>query len=139
MPPADTFVHHTHVRVRYAETDAMGVAHHAQYLVWFELARTDYLRACGRRYRDLEHEGVLLPVSDVSIRMMSPARYDDELDLACWITRVRSRTVTFAYEVAGGDEATLFARGNTTLICTGRDLRPRSIPPELVELLRAAG
>ena len=88
------------VRVRYPEADQMGVAHHAYYLIWCELARTRHLAEQGVSYRDLEAEGLRLPVVDVSVRYRVPARFDDLLSVACWVRHVASRTPRFMFRCA---------------------------------------
>lgn len=131
--PTDRPVHRSELRVRYAETDRMGVAYYANYLVWFEVARTDFLRAHGLRYRDLEAQGLMLPVGSVAMRMVAPARYDDDLAVDCWLVRGRSRAVTFGYRIVSREEEveSLVATGETTLVAVDTDLRPRALPKEI--------
>lgn len=91
---------HRHpIRVRYADTDAMGVAYNGAYLTWFEVGRTEWLRARGIPYRTVEERGAGLPVVEASLRLRSPARYDDLLDIRTRIHEVRSRSVRFGYEI----------------------------------------
>ena len=102
----------TKVRVRYAETDQMGVVYYANYLVWMEVARVAYCREAGFEYRDMEREdGAFLVVTEAHCRYRVPARFDDEIDLACWVAESRSRTVRFAYEMRR--EGELLATGET--------------------------
>jgi acyl-CoA thioester hydrolase len=101
------------IRVRYAECDPMGVAHHTAYPVWFEIGRTELLRARGMTYRDLEAEGVFLVVIDLSVRYKRPARYDDELTLITRIEQVSRVKIIHAYELLRGSE--LLATARTTL------------------------
>ena len=90
----------TRIRARYSETDQMGVVYHANYLIWMEVARVDYCRSAGFRYRDLEGEhGILLAVTEVDCRYLSPARYDDEVEIVTSLTRVNYRALTFGYEM----------------------------------------
>src|SRR5580700_5545571 len=90
----------TRIRARYAETDQMGVVYHANYLVWMEVARVDYCRQAGFRYKDLESEhGILLAVTEVDCRYLSPARYDDEIEIETTLIRAHHRAVTFQYEM----------------------------------------
>jgi len=123
------------VRVRYAETDQQGVAYHAHYFVWMEIARTEYLKALGFPYERLEKEGLLFAVSEASCRYGGAARYEDRVRIAARVTEVRSRAVVFEYgiSVAG----TRIAEGRTTLIAMDADRRPRRIPAEIVAALRA--
>lgn len=103
-------------RVRYGETDQMGVVHHRHYLVWCELARTDHMRAAGVSYRKLEEEGLKLPVVEACVRYRQPARYDDPIRVRCWVRDVRSRRVSFGYAIERADDDTLLATAHTSLI-----------------------
>src|ERR1700760_2560504 len=89
----------TPVRVRYAETDQMGVVYHANYLVWLEVARVEFITAAGFRYRDMETEGFLLAVAEANCRYLSPARFDDEVEIHTTITEANARFVSFDYEL----------------------------------------
>ncbi len=123
------------VRVRYAETDAMGIAYYGNYFTWFEVGRTDLLRKLGRRYRDLERDGILLPVIEARCGFRAPARYDDELDVS---TRGGLRSavrVEFRYEVHRSDDGTLLATGHTLHAATDPTGRPRRLPAEIRALL----
>ncbi|HVT59724.1 MAG TPA: thioesterase family protein [Thermoanaerobaculia bacterium] len=115
----------TEVEVRYAETDQMGVVHHANYVVWFELARTRLCAMSGYRYADIERLGYQLMVTAVEIRYRRPARYGDTVGVVCWGERLASRGVRFAYEVLRG--ADLLATGATEHVwvetATGRFCR----------------
>jgi acyl-CoA thioester hydrolase len=126
-------------RVRYAETDQMGVVYHANYLVWCEMGRTELIRMRGASYAELEREGVFLAVADASVRYHAPARYDDVIRIDAWVDGVRSRTVTFGYRVSRvvpGSAPERLASASTTLVALDDDSRPRTLPPELVERLR---
>ncbi|MGH7504351.1 MAG: acyl-CoA thioesterase, partial [Longimicrobiales bacterium] len=90
-------------RVRYAETDQMGVVYHTHYLVWCEIGRTDFIRQFGVRYADLERQGLFLAVAEATIRYTGAARYDDAIRVETWIEAVRSRTVTFGYAILRED------------------------------------
>lgn len=92
------------VEVRYAETDQMGVVHHANYAVWFELARTHLCSLSGYRYADIEAMGYLLMVTGVEMRLRRPARYGDTVEIVCWGERLASRGIRFAYEVRRGEQ-----------------------------------
>lgn len=122
------------VRVRYAETDQMGRAHHRHYLVWCELGRTAFMREHGVSYAELERGGVMLPVSRVEVDYRAPAGYDEVVRIHTWLDRVRSRDVVFAYRITrpGQDEVeTLLARARTTLVCTDTTGRPCRLPDAL--------
>jgi acyl-CoA thioester hydrolase len=127
----------TEIEVRYAETDQMGVVHHANYVVWFELARTHLCALSGFRYVEIERLGYLLMVTRVELRYRRPARYGDTVRVACWGERLASRGVRFAYEVRRGDE--LLATGHTEHVwietATGRPCRmPERLRPSFERL-----
>ncbi len=102
---------HARIEVRYAETDQMGIVHHANYLVWFEQARTRLCSEAGFHYAEIEKKGYLLLVTGASLTYRGPSRYGDEVDVACWVDRLGSRGVTFAYSVMRGEA--LVATGTT--------------------------
>ena len=123
-------------RVRYAETDQMGMVYYANYLVWMEVGRTDFCRECGFSYRDLEREEqAFLTVAEATCRYMAPARYDDEILVATELSRVGSRVVEFTYRIKSGP--TLLAEGRTLHVVIGTDGRPRSMPERYLELLKS--
>jgi acyl-CoA thioester hydrolase len=126
------------VRVRYAETDQMGVVYHANYLVWCEIGRTDFIRALGTPYAQLEREGVLLAVSDVTMRFHASARYDDPIRILTRLIEVRSRAMTFDYRIERGDTATALVSARTTLVSMSRDNRLVALPADVRSLLRTA-
>lgn len=122
-------------RVRYGETDQMGIAYHANYLVWCEIGRTDFIREkLGMSYARLERDGLLLAVAEAHVRYHASARYDETVAVDTWIERVQSRAITFAYRVvrpeADGGETRL-ATASTTLMALDRDGELRKLPPEL--------
>lgn len=123
----------TRVRVRYAETDQQGVAYHANYLVWMEVARTDLLATAGFPYRRLEQEGVFFSVSEAKCRYMGAARYDDEVEISTSVRNLRSRTVVFTYDLAV--EGRPIAQGETTLVALDGARRPRRIPEDVAGAL----
>jgi acyl-CoA thioester hydrolase len=114
------------VRVRYAETDRMGLLHHANYLVYFEQARTELLRQSGRTYKDLEDEGFYLVVVRLEVKYKRPAHYDDVLTICTTVTRTTPIRIEHKYEVlcAGA----LLAEGASTLACVGADGKLREMP-----------
>lgn len=130
------------IRVRYAESDQMGVAYHANYLVWCEVGRTDLIRQLGMTYAEMERRGVMLAVADAQLRYHASARYDDLVRIVTRLTGVRSRMVTFAYELrrvaADGSDGERLARASTTLVSIDRDGRPTALPPEMRTMLEAA-
>lgn len=123
----------THVRVRYAETDAMGVAYYANYFVWFEVARTDLLRALGWSYREMEAGGVLLPVIEADCRYRRPARYDDELEIRTEGRLTSPIRLEFRYEVFMKGQDELMATGRTAHAALAPNGRPCRLPGRVVE------
>jgi acyl-CoA thioester hydrolase len=114
------------VRVRYAETDRMGLLHHANYLVYFEQARTELLRAGGRTYKDMEDGGFFLVVAKMEVKYRLPAHYDDVLTIRTTVTRTSPVRIEQKYEVLRA--GTLLAEGFSTLACVGRDGKLREMP-----------
>lgn len=112
----------TTLRVRYAETDQMGIAHHANYLVWFEAARTEFLRGSGSSYVEFEEEGVYLPVLEAECRYFTPARYDDQLTVECRLSRLTPARLDLAYEARRGEVR--LATGRTVHAFLGPERRP---------------
>ncbi len=124
------------LRVRYAETDQMGMVYYANYLIWMEIGRSDFCRECGFNYRDLERdEQAFLAVVEANCRYIAPARYDDEILVEIELTRVKSRLIEFAYRIKRGE--TLLAEGRTVHVVIGADGRPRALPERYLELLRS--
>ena len=121
----------TTVRVRYAETDQMGIAWHGEYLAWFEVGRTDLLRGCGCTYRELEAEGLRLPVIEVQARYLRPALYDDVLEIRTRLTDVGGARVSFEYEVRREGTDGPLATGSTSHAAIDLRGRPRRIPEDL--------
>lgn len=130
----------TRLRLRYAETDRMGIAYNAHYLTWFEVGRTEFMRAAGMPYREVESRGFNLPLVDACLKLRSSVGYDDILLVETWIAAHRSRTVTFAYRIRSDDE--LVAEGETTHACMrtadGRGCRfPDRLKTRIAEMLSA--
>lgn len=124
------------VKVRYAETDQMGVAYYANYFVWFEVGRSQYCNDCGFSYRDMERETELfLIVAEASCRYKNPARYEDELVIRTRVTESTRRTLRFSYEIERIDGAAV-ATGETLHVLINGDGRPSSFPEKFLTLLR---
>ena len=119
------------IRVRYAETDRMGLLHHANYLVYFEQGRTELLRALGFTYRDLEDQGYLLVLTRIEVRYRRPARYDDLLTVRTTVVRTTAVRIDHRYEVFCDGQ--LVAEGTSTLACVDRTGRPQLLPDFLRE------
>ncbi len=126
------------LRVRYAETDQMGVVYHANYLVWCEIGRTDFIRLGGTSYAEIERAGITLAVADASLRYHAPARYDDRIRVETRLSELRSRTITFDYLVANADSGERLVTARTVLVSLDASGRPRALPPEVRELLARA-
>jgi acyl-CoA thioester hydrolase len=122
------------VRVRYAETDQMGVVYYANYLVWFEVARTDLLRHSGWTYRDMEADGFTLPVVEAHCTYRRSARYDDEIDLLTSGTRLSPVRVRFDYQVLRAADRTLLAEGHTVHASLDLEGRPRRLPDRVARI-----
>ncbi len=125
-------------RVRYAETDQMGVVYHANYLIWCEIGRTDLIRQLGTSYADLERGGVSLAVIDASVRYHSAARYDDLIRVRTTVTDVRSRTVTFDYRIEDATTGLRLASATTTLASLNREGKLVELPAQIRRVLEVA-
>jgi len=132
-------VNQTRLRVRYAETDQMGVAYHSNYLIWFEVGRVELMRQHGCAYREMEErEGCYIAVVDARCRYKAPARYDDELVVSTRIGNVRGPLINFLYEVARASDGTLLAEGETTHLVTDAKMQRRALPERYATVLAAA-
>jgi acyl-CoA thioester hydrolase len=119
----------TTIRVRYAETDRMGLLHHANYLVYFEQGRTELLRSLGFNYKEIEDQGYLLVLTKAEVRYLRPARYDDLLTLRTTCVRTTAVRIDHRYELLR--DGLLLAEGATTLACVDRGGRPQALPEVL--------
>ena len=128
MEPVVTHID-TILRVRYAETDQMGVVYYANYLIWMELGRVELFRAQGIRYRDMEdNDGILLVVSEANCRYSRPARYDDEVRVRTTLAVADPRMIRFEYEIFNQASGMRLASGFTKHVFCGRDVRPTKLP-----------
>jgi acyl-CoA thioester hydrolase len=120
-------------RVRYKDTDQMGIAHHSNYIVWFEIGRTDLCRATGISYLEIETRGLLLVVTEIGCRYRTPYRYDDDVLIRTTVGDAGSRALRFDYELRDGDDARLHATGFSQHIWVDRSTRrPVVAPPDLL-------
>ena len=117
MQASDPVVVETSFYVRYAETDAMGVVHHASYIVYFEDGRTNYARQRGHDYASFEASGHYLMVTEINARYLQPARYGQRLTVRCWVAEMQSRGMTFNYEIVDADSGTRHVSGYSKHIC----------------------
>ena len=136
-PPAAPTPFAVEFRGRYAETDRMGVVYHAEYLVWCEVGRTEFIRHHWRSYADLEAAGVMLAVADASIRYHAGARYDDLVRVETRLTEVRSRTLRFEYLVTRAATGERLVAAATTLVAVDAAGRTRALPPDVRAALEA--
>jgi acyl-CoA thioester hydrolase len=130
--------HTVEFRVRYAETDQMQVVYHSNYLIWCEIGRTEFIRALGTPYAELERQNVTLAVVEASMRFHAPARYDNLIRVTTTISEVRSRTITFDYVITNAETDERFVTASTKLASLTRDSRLTAIPPSLRGLLENA-
>jgi acyl-CoA thioester hydrolase len=128
----------TSVRVRYAETDQMGIVYHANYLVWFEVGRVELMREMGIAYRDMEKEdGAMIPVVEVTARYMASARYDDVLLVRTSVAAVRGSIIRLRYAILRAEDEQLLCEGESVHIVVDRDMKKREIPTKYAEGLQA--
>jgi acyl-CoA thioester hydrolase len=127
------------VRVRYAETDQMGVVYHANYFIWFEVGRVELLRQLGFSYREMEqNDHCFIAVVDARCRYKAPARYDDQIIVRTQLKNVRESLVHFGYELLRAGDGSLLAEGETTHIVTDAEMKVRAIPEKYLKVFRAA-
>ena len=131
---APSILRRTRVRVRYAETDRMGVVYYANYFVWFEIGRTDWLRETGQSYREMEIAGVQLPVIEAHCEYRRPAKYDDDLEIRTRATLLTPVRIRFDYEIIRGDDDTLVT-GHTIHAALDARGRPCRLPARVRDML----
>ena len=125
------------LRVRYAETDQMGVVYHSNYFIWFEVGRVEFLRDLGFSYREMEsEEGCHIAVVDARCRYKAPARYDDELVVRTHLKNVRESLVHFGYELVRSADGLLLAEGETTHVVINREMKKTAIPEKYMQVFR---
>jgi acyl-CoA thioester hydrolase len=126
------------VRVRYAETDQMGVVYHSNYLIWFEVGRVEFIRQLGLDYKRMEEEeGCGIAVVDVHVRYRCPARYDDELLIETRLMAARGAVVKFAYRILRDKDGVLLCEGETVHVVVGSDMKKRNLPKKYAERFAA--
>lgn len=129
-----------HLRARYQETDAMGVVYHANYLNWFEISRTEWVRSIGVPYTEFESKGFMLPVIEADMKFLSPARYDDEITIRNRLIDFSQTRLSFEYEIVKSIEGTVLVTGSTKHVWINQEWRPISIKrvtPELFARIQA--
>ena len=137
-PPNRGTTHIVEFRVRYAETDQMQVVYHSNYLIWCEIGRTEFIRALGTPYAELERQNVTLAVVEASLRFHAGARYDNLIRVSTTIRDVKSRTITFDYVITNAETGERFVTASTKLASLTRDSRLTSLPEQLRTVLRNA-
>lgn len=131
--------HETRLRVRYAETDQMGVVYHSNHLIWFEVGRVELLRQLGFSYRDMEREdGCFIAVAEVKCRYRAPVYYDEEVLVRTRFKAVRESVVVFSYELVRANGGTLLAEGETTHIVTNSEMKVGALPEKYLTAFREA-
>jgi acyl-CoA thioester hydrolase len=132
-------VNETRIRVRYAETDKMGVVYHSNHLVWFEVGRVELLRQLGFAYSDMEDkDGRYIAVVEAKCRYRAPVRYDEEVVIRTKLLNVRDSVIHFSYELFRGDDGSLIAEGETTHIVTDSNMKIAILPEKYLTAFRAA-
>jgi acyl-CoA thioester hydrolase len=132
-------VNETRIRVRYAETDQMGVVYHSNHFVWFEVGRVELLRQLGFTYKKMETEDdCYIAVIDARCRYRAPVHYDDEVVVRTHLKHVREKLIHFGYELLGADGTQLLAEGETTHIVANAQMKPRALPEKYLRVFRAA-
>ncbi|MCI5622648.1 MULTISPECIES: acyl-CoA thioesterase [Anaerostipes] len=126
--------HISEIQVRYAETDQMGIAHHSNYPIWFEVARTDFIKAAGITYTDVEKQGIITPLTSLECQYKIAALYEDCLQIHAKLTRLTPVRLEFSYEVTRGND--LIATGKTTHGMVSKDLKPVNVKKEHPEIYR---
>jgi acyl-CoA thioester hydrolase len=132
-------VNETRIRVRYAETDQMGVVYHANHFIWFEVGRVELLRQLGFSYKDMEGEDdCFIAVVDARCRYKAPVHYDDEVVVRTYLKHVREKVIHFGYELLGAETRQLLAEGETTHIVANAQMKARRLPEKYMKVFRAA-
>jgi acyl-CoA thioester hydrolase len=127
------------VRVRYAETDQMGMVYHANHFIWFEIGRVELMRQLGFTYRDMEREhGCLIPVVDARCRYKAPARYDDEIIVRTHLKNVRESVIHFGYQLVRASDNQVLAEGETTHMIINAKMEAATLPPHILRTFRDA-
>lgn len=132
-------INDTRLRVRYAETDQMGVVYHTNHLIWFEVGRVELMRQMGFSYRDMEREdGRFIAVAEATCRYRAPVYYDEEVIVRTWLKSVRESAVAFSYELLRADDGALLAEGETLHIVTDTSMKIAALPEKYLKVFRAA-
>jgi len=132
-------VNETRLRVRYAETDQMGVVYHSNHFIWFEVGRVELLRQLGFSYKTMETEdNCFIAVVDARCRYKAPVHYDDEVVVRTYLKHVREKLIHFGYELLSADSSRVLAEGETTHVVADASMKPRKLPEKYMRVFRAA-
>lgn len=132
-------VNETKLRVRYAETDQMGVVYHSNHLIWFEVGRVEFMRQMGFSYRDMERDdGLFIAVAEAKCRYRAPVYYDEEVVVRTQLKAVRQSVIVFRYELARANTGAVLAEGETTHIVTNSEMKVSSLPKKYLSVFRSA-
>ena len=132
-------VNETRIRVRYAETDQMGVVYHSNHFIWFEVGRVELLRQLGFSYKEMETvDDCFIAVVDARCRYKAPVHYDDEVVVRTYLKQVREKIIHFGYELLAGDNHRVLAEGETTHIVADSRMKPRRLPEKYLKVFRSA-
>jgi len=132
-------VNDTRIRVRYAETDQMGVVYHSNHFIWFEIGRVELLRQLGFSYKEMEAvDDCFIAVVDARCRYKAPVHYDDEVVVRTYLKQVRERVIHFGYELLAAKDRRLLAEGETTHIVADAQMKPRRLPEKYFKVFRSA-
>ena len=139
IPASSATVLETRLRVRYAETDQMNVVYHANYIVWFEVGRVEFMRQLGITYKHMEEQDQMhLPVAEVRCRFKASARYDDEIVIRTRIQRMRSALLQFGYEIVRAEDGALLAEGESTHVSVNAKMEKTPFPEKYMSVFRQA-
>jgi acyl-CoA thioester hydrolase len=134
-----TVVNETRIRVRYAETDQMGIVYHANHFIWFEVGRVELLRQLGFSYKDMEQQdNCFIAVVDARCRYKAPAIYDDEIIVRTWLKNIRESVIHFGYELVRSSDGTVLAEGETTHIVADAQMQKTTLPEKYMKIFREA-
>jgi len=136
VAPNDRFVSETMFHVRYAETDAMGITHHSNYIIYFEEARSHYSRVVGADYAEFERSGYWLTVAEVHARYIAPTRYAQRITAKCWVEELKSRGVTFGYEIVDATTGQVCVTGYSKHICINHDGKVVRLPAKWLNTMK---
>jgi acyl-CoA thioester hydrolase len=135
----DRVVNETRIRVRYAETDQMGIVYHSNHFIWFEVGRVELLRQLGFTYKEMEREDdCFIAVVDARCRYKAPVHYDDEVVVRTYFRNIREKLIHFGYELVRAESGELLAEGETTHIVANSQMQPRALPEKYLKAFRAA-